>query len=127
MAKRYEVYRCGVCGNVVEVVHGGDGALFCCGRDMHLFSEKTVDPEDVPYVPVVEKTAEGVKVTMGVSEFHAMEEDHHIQWIELLADGMQCRKYLKPGDKPEFLFKIEGEKIHARAYCTQHGLCLEKQ
>jgi len=124
MAKRYEVYRCGVCGNVVEVVHGGDGALFCCGRDMHLFSERTVDREEVPYAPVVEKTVGGIKVTMGTTETQAMEEDHHIQWIEVIADGMQCRKYLKPGDKPEAIFKVEGEKIRARAYCTEQGLCI---
>ncbi len=127
MAKRYEVYRCGVCGNVVEVTHGGDGALFCCGRDMHLFSERTVDPEEAPYAPVIEKTAEGIKVTVGVSESHAMEEGHHIQWIEVIADDMQCRRYLTSDDKPEAFFKLEGEDIHARAYCTQHGLCVEKR
>jgi len=123
MAKRYEVYRCAVCGNVVEVVHGGEGALFCCGRDMKLFSERTVDPADQPYKPVIEATAEGVKVSVGKTP-HAMDDDHHIQWVEILADGFQCRRYLKSGDKPEAVFQIKGENLRARAYCTQHGLCL---
>lgn len=127
MAKRYEVYRCGVCGNVVEVVHGGDGALFCCGRDMHVFSERTVDTEDAPYAPVIEKTTDGVKVCVGATEMHAMEEDHHIQWIEVIADGVLCRKYLKAGDQPEAVFNVSGENMRARAYCTQHGLCLEQK
>ena len=127
MSSNYEIYRCGVCGNVVEVVHGGEGALFCCGRMMTLFSERTVNVEHEPYTPHVEETARGVKVTVGVSELHAMEKDHHIQWIEVIAGPLLCRKYLKPGDKPEAEFDLENKTVIARAYCTQHGLCLEKK
>ena len=124
MAKRFEVYRCAVCGNVVEVVHGGDGALFCCGRTMQLFSERTVDPEDAPYAPVAEQTADGIKVSVGKTP-HAMEEDHRIQWIEVIVDRtVQCRRYLQRDDPPEAEFKVKGDQIQARAYCTQHGLCL---
>ncbi len=31
-----EVYRCEVCGNVVEVKEVGGGTLVCCGQDMVL-------------------------------------------------------------------------------------------
>lgn len=126
MAKRYEVYRCSVCGNVIEVVHHGEGILFCCGRAMQLFSERTVDIDAEPYAPIVQQTKEGIKVTVGVT-LHDMAEDHHIQWIEVISDHMQCRKYLKPGAPPEATFNVEGVNVRARAYCTQHGLYFEKR
>ena len=126
MARRLEICRCGVCGNVAEVVHGGDGALWCCGRPMTVFSEKTVNPDQEEYFPVVQKTDEGVKVSVG-SDSHVMEEDHHIQWIEIIADGFVYRRFLKPGDAPEATFKIDAKCMRARAYCTQHGLCIERK
>lgn len=39
MAKKGEVYKCEVCGNVVAVLEGGDGDLVCCGEEMKLVSE----------------------------------------------------------------------------------------
>lgn len=126
MARRLEICRCSICGNVVEVVHGGEGSLWCCGLPMKVFSEKTVDPEHEKYFPVVQRTDEGVKVLVG-EEAHVMEKDHHIQWIEIIADGFVYRRFLKPGDTPEATFKIDAENIRARAYCTQHGLCIERK
>jgi len=95
VARKLEICKCYVCGNVVEVVHGGAGALWCCGRPMHVFSERPVDHEDEEYFPVCERTADGVKVTVG-SMHHPMEHDHHIQWIEIIADGLVYRKFLMP-------------------------------
>jgi superoxide reductase len=125
MARRLEICKCYVCGNVVEVVHGGDGTLWCCGRPMSVFSERTVDHEDEEYFPVWKRTEDGVKVTVG-GVHHPMDSDHHIQWIEIIADGLVYRKYLKPGDVPEAVFRVEAEGIRARAYCTQHGLYIER-
>ena len=124
MAKRFEIYRCAVCGNVVEALHGGEGVLFCCGRSMRLFSERTVDPGDESYAPVVERTEDGIKVIVGRTP-HAMEEGHRIQWIDVIVDRVQCRKYLATAEAPEALFRVEGDNVKARAYCTEHGLCLE--
>jgi superoxide reductase len=36
LTKVKEVYRCNICGNVVEVIEAGGGALVCCGQDMEL-------------------------------------------------------------------------------------------
>jgi superoxide reductase len=36
MAQKGEVYRCNICGNVVEVKQGGQGELVCCGQPMEL-------------------------------------------------------------------------------------------
>jgi superoxide reductase len=88
---------------------------------MQLLKANTVDASQEKHVPVIEKTRNGVKITVG-SVAHPMEEKHYIEWIEILADGMAYRKFLKPGDKPEAEFSIKAEKITAREYCNLHGL-----
>ena len=121
MAKRLEVYKCEVCGNIVEVLHEGKGELVCCGEPMKLFKENTLDAAKEKHVPVIEKTADGYKVKVG-SVAHPMEEKHYIEWIELIADGKVYRQFLKPGDVPEAIFCIEAKEIIAREYCNLHGL-----
>ena len=121
MTNRLEVYKCEVCGNIVEVLHDGKGELVCCGEPMKLYKENTVDAAKEKHVPVIEKTAEGFKVKVG-SVTHPMEEKHYIEWIELIADGVAYRKFLKPGDAPEAEFCINAKQITAREYCNLHGL-----
>lgn len=120
MAQRLEVYKCEVCGNIVEVLHAGDGELVCCGQPMKLMAENTVDAAKEKHVPVIEKVDGGFKVKVG-SVAHPMEEKHYIEWIEIIADGKVYRKFLKPGDKPEAVFKIDAAKVTAREYCNLHG------
>ena len=121
MTELRQVYKCNVCGNIVEVLHAGVGQLVCCGQPMELQKEKTEDEGQEKHVPVVEKTETGIKVKVG-SVPHPMEEKHHIEWVEIIADGKVYKQFLKPGDKPEAEFKIEAEKIEAREYCNVHGL-----
>ncbi len=121
MTQLNEIYKCEVCGNMVEVVHNSGGQLVCCGQPMKLIVENTVDAAKEKHVPVVEKTAEGVLVKVGGVE-HPMLENHYIEWIEVLTDRKVYRKYLKPGEKPEALFKLDEEIIAAREYCNVHGL-----
>lgn len=116
-----EIYKCNVCGNIVEVLHAGGGELVCCGQPMELLKEKTTDVGQEKHLPVIEKTEAGVLVKIG-SVPHPMEEKHFIEWIEIMADGRSYRKFLQPGDKPEAEFKILAEKIEAREYCNLHGL-----
>ncbi len=121
MTKRLEVYKCEVCGNMVEMVHAGIGELVCCGQPMKLMTENTVDAAREKHIPVVEKVDGGFRVKVG-SVLHPMEEKHYIEWIELIADGKAYRQFLNPGDAPEALFSIEADQITARAYCNIHGL-----
>ena len=121
MAKKLEVYKCEVCGNIVEVLHGGAGELVCCGQAMNLLDEKTTDAGTEKHVPVIEKVEGGVKVKVG-SIPHPMEAEHYIEWIELLADGKANRMFLKPGDAPEAVYGIDQENMSAREYCNVHGL-----
>ena len=121
MAERLQVYKCEVCGNIVEVLHEGQGELVCCGEPMKLFIENTVDAAREKHVPVVEKTANTFKVKVG-SVAHPMEEAHYIEWIEIIVDGKAYRQFLKPGGSPEATFDVKAEKITAREYCNLHGL-----
>ena len=86
MAERYQVYKCDICGNIVEVLHGGAGELVCCGQPMKLFTENTVDAAKEKHVPVIEKVDGGFKVKVG-DVAHPMEEKHWIEFIEIIADG----------------------------------------
>jgi len=121
MTELRQIYRCNVCGNIVGVVHTGVGQLVCCGQPMELLTEKTADVGLEKHVPVIEKVGNKVKVKVG-SVPHPMEQKHHIEWIETIADDKSCRKFLKPGEKPEAEFEITAEKIEAREYCNIHGL-----
>ncbi|MFZ5573041.1 MAG: desulfoferrodoxin [Thermodesulfobacteriota bacterium] len=121
MAKQLEVYKCEVCGNIVEVLHGGAGELVCCGKPMKLMTENTVDAAKEKHVPVIEKIEGGFKVKVG-SVAHPMEEKHYIEWVELIADGKVYRQFLKPGEAPEAVFTIKAASVSAREYCNLHGL-----
>ncbi len=121
MAQKLEVYKCEVCGNIVEVVHGGKGELVCCGQPMVLQKENTVDAAKEKHVPLVEKTADGTKVKVG-QVAHPMEEKHFIEWVEIISDGKAYRQFLNPGEAPEALFSVSAGQVTARAYCNIHGL-----
>ena len=120
MTEQSQIYKCSSCGNIVEILHKG-ADLVCCNKPMELLEEKTADKTTEKHVPVIEKITDGCKVTVG-STLHPMEEKHLIEWIEILADGISYKKFLKPGDKPEAVFITDAKNITAREYCNLHGL-----
>lgn len=122
MTERLQVYKCEVCGNIVEVVGAGAGELVCCGQPMTLQEEKTEDATTEKHVPFIERTSDGVRVRVGQNAAHPMEAEHYIQWIELVADGKAYRQFLAPGDAPEAVFAVAGDAVTAREYCNVHGL-----
>ena len=115
-----EIYKCEVCGNIVEMIHAGQGQLVCCGQPMKVFKENTVDAAKEKHVPVKETVDGGLKVKVG-SVAHPMEEKHYIEWIEIVSEGKAYRQFLKPGETPEAFFPVSGE-FTAREYCNLHGL-----
>lgn len=121
MTAKRQIYKCNICGNVIEVLHAGVGQLVCCGQPMELLNEKETDIGLEKHVPVIEKTERGIKVKVG-STPHPMEEKHYIEWIEISVEGRIYRKFLKPDDRPEAEFGIKTDKIEAREYCNIHGL-----
>lgn len=121
MTKQNEIYKCDICGNIVEVTHTGAGELVCCGEAMKLKEANTVDAAEEKHVPVIEKTDRGYKVSVG-STLHPMTEEHYIEWVELIADGVVYRHTFQPGDEPVAEFCVSADKVTAREYCNLHGL-----
>jgi superoxide reductase len=125
MTKLNELYKCNICGNIVELAHEGIGQLVCCGQPMKLLEEKTKDIGNEKHVPIIEKDDLGAKIKVG-SIAHPMEEKHYIEFIEIETDKGISRKYLKPGEKPETGFPVKAKIKKVRIYCNVHGLWKNK-
>ena len=116
MTQKKQIWKCEICGNIIEVLHGGADSLVCCGQPMKLQEENTVDAAQEKHVPIIESD----KVKIGSIE-HPMEETHYIEWIEATSEKGEIAKiFLKPGDKPEAEFCFE--VVSAREHCNLHGL-----
>ncbi len=121
MTKKLEIYKCEICGNLIEVEFAGVGELVCCGQPMTLQVENTVEASKEKHIPVIREMEEGIMVEVG-SIPHPMETAHYIQWIEVITDKKTYREFLKPGDNPACFFPITNDAFTARAYCNLHGL-----
>ncbi len=122
MLEKGQIYRCNTCGNMFELVRVGGGSSSCCGNDMELLSDLPKDVGGEKHIPIIEKIDSGVKVKIGQVP-HPMEETHYIAWIELINDNTTQRAFLKPGDAPEAVFKLDNtDNLMAKEYCTVHGL-----
>jgi len=122
ITEQFQVYKCTLCGQVIEVLHAGSPSLVCCGQPMKHMAEGTTDGAKEKHVPVLEKNVAGCKVKIGAVP-HPMLEEHHIEWVEVLTrQGKQVKKYLKPGEAPEadFLTSFE-DVVSVREYCNLHG------
>jgi superoxide reductase len=120
-AARGQLYGCAACGTMLEVLRGGGCVPSCCGKEMALLTENTVDASREKHVPVIERTAAGITVRVG-SVPHPMEAAHHIEWIELVADGTAYRRFLNVGEAPEATFPVTATQVVARESCNLHGL-----
>jgi len=123
MTEKKQVYRCEVCGNIVEVLHTGAGELVCCKKPMVLQEEHTKDEGMEKHVPVVNIKDGSVEVIVG-DVAHPMEEEHFIEWIEVSIDGKVCKRFLEPKQEPKAVFQLPKTytNISAREYCSLHGL-----
>ncbi len=127
MAQKGKIYRCSICGNIVEVLHNGNGTLVCCGQDMELLQEKDSDVGLEKHVPIIDIQDGKAQVKVGDIP-HPMEDSHYIQFVQLLMDGYTLTKQLNPGELPmaEFTLPKEYKNISAREYCNIHGLWSSK-
>ena len=123
MTKRNQIYKCEICGNIVEILHAAPGQLVCCKKPMGVLTGKKAEEGVEKHLPVVGKITGGVIVKVG-SVPHPMEEKHWIEWIELVTANKVYRKILKPGKKAVAEFKLTAKDTNprARAYCNVHGL-----
>lgn len=115
--EKLSVFKCAKCGNIIEVMHVGGGTLSCCGESMKQLKENTTDAATEKHVPAFD----GNKVKVGAVA-HPMQEDHYIEWVEIINGERVCRKFLKPGEAPEAEFGEIKPGTVAREYCNKHGL-----
>jgi len=121
MARPKEIYLCEKCKIMVLVLRGGAGTMTCCNQPMTLIVTKDADEGREKHLPVIEQTADGYQVTVG-SVPHPMTEEHHIEWIELSADGVSQLVRLDPTGEPNASFCTDAEHVAARASCNVHGV-----
>lgn len=121
MTQINQIYKCNICGNIIEMVHAGAGQLVCCGQPMILMSENTIDAAIEKHKPIISKIEGGYKIDVG-STPHPMVAEHYIEWIEIIVDNITYKKFLKPDNAPSAEFMVKGENAIARAYCNLHGL-----
>jgi len=128
MTNLKEIYKCEVCGNIVELIHTGIGSLVCCNKPMVLKKEQSKGEYAEKHAPVIEKNKQGVIVKIG-KVAHPMEKEHYIEWVEIIGENKKdySRKFLKPGQKPEVKFPVKADIKKARMYCNIHGLWTNKK
>lgn len=122
MTQKNQVYKCSVCGNMVEVLHTGVGELVCCDKPMILMEEKVKEAEgQEKHLPVVTISGNSYQVDIG-SVAHPMEENHYIEWVEVITSNAVYKRFLNPEDAPQVTFNVSGDVLQTKAYCNIHGL-----
>lgn len=126
MTKKLDVYKCSICGNIVEIMAAGNGELVCCNKPMELVKANTAQSEGKEkHVPYIEKMEQGYKVSVGSVE-HPMTNEHYIQWLDIFTTENMYRKCFNPGDKPSLTIETDDEIIEAKAFCNVHGLWVKE-
>ncbi len=122
-----EIYKCEVCGNIIEVLSVGGGELVCCQKPMSHIRENSIDAGKEKHIPIVKIENDKMLVTVGEIK-HPMSDEHYIQWIEVILGEKIYRKNLKPNENPNTTFEIlnHSKEIIVRAYCNIHGLWISK-
>ena len=119
-------YICRHCGNLVGMVHTSGVPMICCGEKMEALVPNTTEAAGEKHLPVVSVEGDTVRVAVG-SVAHPMTPEHSIQWIYLETEQGGQRKALQPGDAPEAVFALTGDKpVAVYAYCNLHGLWMTK-
>lgn len=125
MTQKLELYRCEICGNLVQVIIPGEGELVCCGQPMQLVKGK-VEEESLTekHVPVFIKNEQGQDIIQVGTVLHPMTDDHHIMFIETISEDKNHMhlQYLYPGMEAKALLENKLGKEMAYAFCNLHGL-----
>ena len=122
MTEKLQIWKCPLCGNMVESIRGGGGSLVCCGIYMILESEEKNGELGKNHIPVVWADQDVITASAGQTP-HPMTSEHHIEWIEIHNEqGFSQRLFLKPGDLPQSFFQKQHSVFTVRVYCNIHGL-----
>lgn len=120
--EKLQLYKCPICGNLVQVILPGAGELVCCGEPMKLLKIQH-DTSEIgeKHAPKMD-FRENKKFVQVIS--HPMQLEHYIQFIEVYTkDKNELHlKYFKPNDVPEFDISYLKDDIEAVEHCNIHGL-----
>lgn len=125
MTERLELYRCEICGNLVQVILEGNGELVCCGQPMGLVKGK-IEEEGLTekHVPVFIINDEGKDIVQIGSVLHPMNDDHYIMFVETISEDKNHinLQYMHPGQEAKMLLENKIGKTRALDFCNLHGL-----
>lgn len=135
MSIKLGIYKCKVCGNVVQVLLEGEGELVCCGEEMEFlegsYEENELGEKHVPEVEIVHEGCESGVCSdakyVSVRK-HPMTNEHYIQFAEVYnKDKTELRiKFFKPDEAAVYnITGFEGELV-ALELCNIHGLWKNK-
>ncbi len=127
MTQKFEIYKCDICGNLIQVVLEGGGVLVCCNEDMEMLKVQTAQEEMVgeKHTPVFEDLGGGAGEIKVGSVPHPMLPEHHIMFVEAIAKDKTWfkLKYLEAGQEPKMQMPCGFDKVgEAKEYCNLHGL-----
>lgn len=122
MAEKLGIYKCNVCGNVVQTLINGNGELVCCGQNMKLLSPKS-DNNELGEKHEVNVFYEDNR-RFAVVKNHPMTEEHYIQFIEAIDNDRNeiHLKFFKPTEIPEFEITNYSENLVLQELCNIHEL-----
>ncbi|MBR2386757.1 desulfoferrodoxin FeS4 iron-binding domain-containing protein [bacterium] len=124
MTKKLELYKCSICGNLIEVVLEGEGELVCCGEIMEQLTSDNHSGSMEAHRPIIESFEDKKTVRIGQTQ-HPMTEEHHIEFIEVISPDEKYvkRKYLNPEEEAILEFECTCKNgFSAREVCNLHGL-----
>ena len=123
MTIKLQIYKCSVCGNIVQVLQPGDGNLVCCGQEMeHLPIQYDTNELGEKHTPKME-IKDGKKYVNVIG--HPMTKEHFIQFIETISNNNNelHLKFFKPDELPEMEAKIDDKDgFYSIEYCNIHNL-----
>ena len=123
MTEKLQIYKCEICGNVIQVLHEGADALVCCGEEMKLLTPQKEEITELgeKHIPVIETDVNGRFVRLPK---HPMIKEHYIELIEAISEDKNTVhiKFLRPEDKAEFDITGFGELSEALELCNIHEL-----
>lgn len=125
MTEKFEIYKCNVCGNLVQVLLNGVGELVCCGEKMELISphnqenDNGMSEKHSPTITTIDENTKEIKV-----ENHPMTDEHYIMFVEYWSQDknkMQMQ-FFKPEEKATMKTNIKCNNPTAISYCNIHGM-----
>lgn len=122
---KLDLYRCEICGNLVQTIIAGNGELVCCGQPMQKLERKQHEESIMEkHVPIFIKTDDN-NTEIRVGEIlHPMTEEHYIMFIEAInkSNNEIYLKYLYPNEEPKMQINKDFNVNKALEYCNIHGL-----